>query len=800
VEEGSNSVSLAETARYNYDVAGHMLTVQMGPIGNGGGNGTYQQTRTFVYNNLGQLTSATTPEKGTVAYTYYVNGQLYTKTDAKGQMLCYGYDDNNRLVQIVQSCTGYTQSTNTYGPHLLTLSGGTVLSSFTYDTEANSTLATNAANLIGQMVTASNNGYTWHYSYDINGHVNQQTLEVGTPGASGNLMAQAQYSYTVDQYENLSVASYPGALNPVSSVAPGPLSVYPGYDLLGRPVNLYQNVSGHWTALAATPNTASTAYSASGQLQSWTEGATNLNRTYDAQRGWMTNLTVQTQGSSSYIVNQSYAYYANGQVETATDSVSAGLTANYSYDYLNRLTAASTSTWGLAWTYDDFGNRLTQSATAGSPPTSSLTYDTTNYTNRITTSGYTYDANGNLTAFPGPQGATSVSYDAFDHAVSFTVGPSTSTVSYDAFGRRIAKTFAGGMQRVYFYDPSGRLLAEYDNLTLGGGPSRTTQYFAGQRVGQWTDRVGTKRADSGSSSQYYPYGEEITSTNNDTFRFAQTYRDSDSGLDYAQARYYASDVGRFLTPEPDPLMPAKNPQATNRYNYTLNNPVNFTDPSGQFLAEVCGAYAEGFGDVYENGIEMDPYLCATVAILPVTSAPPPPRMNCQMLAWQAGTFGLQNSGGSVGWVQPVGLGVSANNINPSQPVTWTYSQTVTEEGWYDYVNNGQTVQDPVYVVLNEADPNSFTVNNANATAVWQDAPGVPSTAPNGTPVTAFSMTFTFSLTITAHQGASSAPCTLPAAQGGGSALNWSVTMSMINGNLNSVVTPKNFGNPFWGSQ
>jgi uncharacterized protein RhaS with RHS repeats len=99
--------------------------------------------------------------------------------------------------------------------------------------------------------------------------------------------------------------------------------------------------------------------------------------TYDALRNWMTNLTVQTQGSSSYIVNQSYAYSAGGQVQTATDSVNSGLTASYSYDYLNR---------------------LTQSATAGSPPTSSLTYDTTNYTNRITTSGYTYDANGNLTS------------------------------------------------------------------------------------------------------------------------------------------------------------------------------------------------------------------------------------------------------------------------------------------------------------------------------------------------------------------------------------------------------------------
>jgi hypothetical protein len=74
------------------------------------------------------------------------------------------------------------------------------------------------------------------------------------------------------------------------------------------------------------------------------------------------------------------------------------------------------------------------------------------------------------------------------------------------------------MQRLYFYSATGQLLAEYDNPSAGSAPSRTTSYFSGQRVGQWTDRVGSKRADSGSAAQYYPYGEEITGTSNDTFK------------------------------------------------------------------------------------------------------------------------------------------------------------------------------------------------------------------------------------------------------------------------------------------
>ena len=117
-----------------------MLTVQMGS----NGNGTYKQTRTFVYNNLAQLTSATTPEKGTVTYSYFPNGVLYSKTDAKGQLLCYNYDTSNRLTQIVQSCTGYSTSGGTYGPRSTSLAGGTVLSTFAYNNLAQLTSASMA--------------------------------------------------------------------------------------------------------------------------------------------------------------------------------------------------------------------------------------------------------------------------------------------------------------------------------------------------------------------------------------------------------------------------------------------------------------------------------------------------------------------------------------------------------------------------------------------------------------------------------------------------------------------------------
>ena len=78
---------------------------------------------------------------------------------------------------------------------------------------------------------------------------------------------------------------------------------------------------------------------------------------------------------------------------------------------------------------------------------------------------------------------------------------------------------------------------------------------------------------------YYPFGEEITSTVGDTYKFAQLYRDADTGLDYAMARYHSSTIARFLSVDSGGTDPA-NPQLWNRYAYSLNDPINYGDPSG----------------------------------------------------------------------------------------------------------------------------------------------------------------------------------------------------------------------------
>jgi len=65
-------------------------------------------------------------------------------------------------------------------------------------------------------------------------------------------------------------------------------------------------------------------------------------------------------------------------------------------------------------------------------------------------------------------------------------------------------------------------------------------------------------------------------------RFTGKERDSESGNDYFKYRYYASSMGRWLSPDPSGLSHADlgNPQSLNLYNYVGNRPLTLTDLDG----------------------------------------------------------------------------------------------------------------------------------------------------------------------------------------------------------------------------
>jgi RHS repeat-associated protein len=89
-------------------------------------------------------------------------------------------------------------------------------------------------------------------------------------------------------------------------------------------------------------------------------------------------------------------------------------------------------------------------------------------------------------------------------------------------------------------------------------------------------------------------------------RFAGKERDTESGNDYFGARYYASTMGRFMSPDwattpvNIPYANLANPQSLNLYAYAANNPLGRADDNGH-----CSAPAVAGGHV---GICLESYI------------------------------------------------------------------------------------------------------------------------------------------------------------------------------------------------
>src|SRR5271157_2683964 len=95
------------------------------------------------------------------------------------------------------------------------------------------------------------------------------------------------------------------------------------------------------------------------------------------------------------------------------------------------------------------------------------------------------------------------------------------------------------------------------------------------------------------------------------YKFTGKERDAESGLDNFGARYDASSLGRFMTPDPVFISADRvfDPQSLNLYAYVRNNPLSLVDPTGLdfYLAcqtsdhSGCGQVQNGSDKVWVQG-------------------------------------------------------------------------------------------------------------------------------------------------------------------------------------------------------
>jgi len=224
--------------------------------------------------------------------------------------------------------------------------------------------------------------------------------------------------------------------------------------------------------------------------------------------------------------------------------------------------------------------------------------------------GLTYDASGSMSN----DGNNTLVYDAENRLLSATNGGSSGAYTYDGNGLRVTKA-SGSTTTVYIFSGS-KVIAEYDNGAAVGSPSREyiysggallvkidssgTMYYHQDQLSSRlvTDSSGNTLAQMG----HYPFGESWYNASNDKLLFTSYERDSESGNDYAMARYHVNRLGRFSSAD---LLAGSidDPQSPNRYSYARMDPINLVDPSGREVCEPakCGDNGGGGGGGDDDG-------------------------------------------------------------------------------------------------------------------------------------------------------------------------------------------------------
>src|SRR6266404_8016517 len=564
------SLSTPAITAYGYTVLDSLTSVTQGA-----------QTRTYLYDALGRLTSVTTPEAGTVCFgtvsggTCQANGydsfdNLLNRTDARGVVTSYSYDGLNRVYQ-----TSYNVGT-TGVPATPTVT-------LTYGTNS-------SQNNNGRLIGMTDGVGSESYSYNNFGQVTQ--LQKVISGTSYPI------SYLYNLASEITQITYPSGH-----------IVQQSFDAIGRLCEIAPSTTGCSTA--SSPYATAFAYNTASQVTGFNYGngvVTGIG--YSPDRLQMTSLSYMKNGSA--LLNLSYAHGPtgsnNGQISGITDNVDIGRSIGYNYDALARLSTAVTTgsanypRWGLSMEYDRYGNRTGEIPTAGSGmPFNSLAVDAT--TNHINSGGYAYDATGNMIN----DGSNALVYDSESRIVSATGNGGSGSYNYDGKGLRVTKV-SGGTTTVYIFS-GGKVIAEYDNGAALGSPNREYIYSgdlmlakieSGSTIYYHADHLSPRlltdaAANTVGQRGHYPFGESWYETGTASkFKFTSYERDGESGNDYAMARYDVNRLGRFASA--DSFGGSQfSPQSLNRYAYSANDPINLVDPSGLFVAPQLYALMHSMG-------------------------------------------------------------------------------------------------------------------------------------------------------------------------------------------------------------
>lgn len=582
---GTTTMSYAGPETTTTDANGHQKKIKVNAYGNvvqvKEYNGSQIYTTTYTYDARNLLTGITDALNNVRAFGYNNAGwltsseDLHAPTDTSFGITTFGYDVNGNQTLETKPNSAFVSRTFDLLDRPTVINGSTTMpTDFTLSYDA----CTNGKGRLCSVSGVLPNGVSLAKSnvYGISGVPTSTTLT--TLGSSHTT------TYGYNRADGVAQTTYPNGT-----------VVRQSYSDWGLPTAVHTKLPGGTETTYATVN-----YHHTGQPGTVTiTNGLSITHNYDSAKLYRKTSTVATMGGNTL---QSYSYsYDN--VNNITQIVEPGLTKTYTYDDLNRLTQAvhapSSGGSDFFYSYNAIGN------------ITSFNGATYNYSgagkanpHAVTSIGagsYTYDDNGNIVSAPGK----SYLFNWQNQMTSVYDGTNIVTFAYDENGERFlyqtpnttevqvddAYIVRGGVPEV--------------SITLGGIPLGTISN--GTIYSAITDHLNTpvKQVDSAGAVvegvRYDPYGKVLSQTGSVNTKHGYTghEEDSETGLVYAEARYYNPSIGRFMSQDPVFLALGNgnrvkfktqqelqeilsDPQLLNSYSYALNNPLGYVDVSGEW--------------------------------------------------------------------------------------------------------------------------------------------------------------------------------------------------------------------------
>jgi len=546
---------------------------------------------TVTYDNLGRKISLQDPDLGLTTYGIDPRGLQYmmrtANETAAGQTSTFSYDGLDRLVQRTE-------------PDLI--------SNWVYDVPTGSAVSGCVATLsCGKLIEAfsmygGSKDYDRLQTYDNFGRPKTTTTSLDTT-----------YLTTVN------------------------------YDVYGRPFNTVQqrgalsktfgqiyNQFGYLVEVVrGTGSSAQVVWQAQQQdassnvTQAGLGNGLVMNRSYNPNTGRMTtgclsvgnNIGCVT--SNLEILQEGYVFDNLGNVTDRNQywnpgqPMQNGVNESFAYDNLNRLTNSTVLGQTLqVFSYDAGGDIISKTGVGTGNyvyPTSGVTSVHPHAVSSIPGVGsFNYDFDGNLLSGNG----RSITWTSFDMPLAITAGSNSSSFVYGPEHQRIIQrrtgmtiVYAGGMEvdtpagvgaavTVKSYWPLG-VGFDIDTLDNTGASTSTVLYWT------HTDRLGsvigiTNQSGAVQESMAYDAWGARRNLNGTAILSGSAIASADTldnkgftghemldqlDLIHMNGRVYDPLLGRFVSSDPL-LQSPTNSQSYNRYSYVLNNPTNFTDPSG----------------------------------------------------------------------------------------------------------------------------------------------------------------------------------------------------------------------------